>query len=97
MIWGDRASARFSAELIEEKASLGRWLGAILKVVLVQETPNTDVIFELVIKDERTGAVVYREKGNSVTGEEALRLAEGRLEQMTVAEFAETYSFPLPE
>ncbi|MGH2793383.1 MAG: hypothetical protein ACRDKG_03660 [Actinomycetota bacterium] len=96
MSWGDRASTRYVAELIEKKAGPGRWLGAILKVVVANETPNADVEFEFLIKDKRTGAVVHREMGNSLTGEEALRLAEERLEQMSPAEFADAYSLQPP-
>lgn len=92
MSWGDRASDRYSVELIEKKASTGRWLGAILKVVVMNENPNADVEFEFLIKDKQSGNVVHRETGNSVTGEETLALAKERLEAMTVAEFRDVYS-----
>ena len=96
MTWGDRASDRYSVELVEKKASAGRWVGAILKVVLMNENPNADVEFEFLIKDERIGKVVHRQVGNSVTGEEALRLAEERLDTMTTAQFREAYSLEEP-
>ena len=95
MTWGDRASDRYSVELVEKKASTGRWLGAILKVVVLNENPNADVEFEFLVKDVRTGKVLYRKMGNSVTGEETLRLAQERLETMTVAQFRDEY--PLEE
>lgn len=95
MPWGDRASARYSVELIEKKPSLGRWLVAIMDVTS-GSTPDATAVFDLIITDTKTGSIVLREKAVGTGGEEALRLAEERLEQMNPIEFADAYSLPAP-
>ncbi|HJR19198.1 MAG TPA: hypothetical protein VJ922_05715, partial [Actinomycetota bacterium] len=54
------------------------------------------VVLALWVAEPGGGRVVHREMGNSLTGEEALRLAEERLEQMSPAEFADAYSLQPP-
>lgn len=96
MVWGDRASARFSAELVAKKPSLGRWIMATMDT-LTGSTPDTSEEFELLIKDVRDGAIIFRETVTAgVASDEAIRLANERLEQMTVGEFCDTYSIETP-
>ena len=96
MAWGDRASARYSVELVEKKPSAGRWLMATMDV-LTGSAPDTSAEFEFSIKDQQSGAVLVQETFGALAGEEAMRLAQQRLEQMTAAEFADTYSLPAPD
>jgi hypothetical protein len=95
MTWGDRASDRYSAEVVEKKPSVGRWLGAIMDAVS-GSTPDTTAEFEFRIKDKRTGAILSAEPYGGAAAQEALSLAEERLEQMTVAQFRDEYSLEEP-
>ena len=95
MTWGDRASDRYSVEVVEKKPSAGRWLGAIMDVVS-GSMPDTTAEFEFRIKDKRTGAILSSEPYGGAAAQEALGVAEERLEQMTIEQFREEYSLEEP-
>jgi hypothetical protein len=96
MALGDRASTRYTGELVGKKPSVGRWIMATMDAI-TGSTPDTTEQFDLLIKDKQSGAIVFRETVAAGPGsDEAIRLANERLEQMTVAEFCDTYSIPPP-
>ena len=60
MTWGDRASDRYTVELVERKPSLGRWLRAIMDAVS-GSNPDTSARFDFRITDNQSGAVLMEE------------------------------------
>lgn len=95
MTWGDRAADRYSVEIVEEKPSAGRWLGAIIDAVS-GSNPDTSARFEFRIKDSQTGTVLLAETYGGTAAEEARRLAAERLKTMTIAQFRDEYSLEEP-
>ena len=97
MTWGERASERFSAELVG-KEKRGRLIFNILDMVTGGTNPDVTPRYELLFKDKQTSEIVLREtyEGDISSGE-AIKIAQKDLEELSVPAFCGRYGFPVPD